>query len=179
MSQTFKSSGVLRYDPRHKKTRHEDWWLIAECGRGLVLLYKWMLEREATKVIPADKMFDVDATWPITQRGVKVSESAWKAHISVTRGERPRNPRAWKKYEGRRISFEYSPMLQTNGAHWWIPVSSPELEAIRKELGLPRVASGFEPEYYRNHKGIWVRRPAQYHLTIGKDVDSPPKKRRE
>lgn len=148
-----------------------------ESGRGLVMFYKWMLEKEATKLVSSHRLFKTDESWPVRQRGVKVSESAWKAHISVVRGEEPRNKQAWKKYDGKRISFSYTPMVQTNGAHWWLPVSSPDLNQIRKELGLPKVASGFDSEYYQNHRGIMVRRPAQFHLTIGKDVDEGPRDR--
>lgn len=181
MSELYTSTGVIRYDPRHTKTRHDDWWMIVECGRGLVLTYKWLLDRDGTKIVPSDHLFDVDTRYPVIQRGVKVSESAWKAHISVVRGEKPRNPDAWRKYEGKRIKFQYSPMVQTNGAHYWLPVISDDLDDIRQELGLTKVARSYRPgnpERYRDHRGQMIRRPAQFHLTIGKDVDEHPRDRK-
>jgi hypothetical protein len=181
MSELYTSTGVIRYDPRHNKTRHDDWWMILECGRGLVMTYKWLLQKDGTKIIPSDHMFDVGVRYPVTQRGVYVSESAWKAHVSVSRGVKPRNMKAWGKYEGKRVRFQYSPMVQTNGAHYWLPVISDELDAIRKELGLVKVARTFnlrKPETYIDHRGRKVRRPAQFHLTIGKDVDEHPRDRK-
>jgi len=170
------SYGILKYDPRHSKTRQEDWWLVAECSRGLVLTYKWLLEREGIKSVKASKFFQGDYNWQVTQKGIKVAESAWNAHISVVRGETPLNQNAWKKYQGERIEFEYSPILQSNGAHWWLPVVSKDLDDIRSELGLPKVSSSYISEYF-NDQGLVMRCPAQFHLTIGKDIDSPPKRK--
>lgn len=169
------SYGYLKYDPRHKNTRNDSWWLILEVGHGLVKMNKWLLEKEGTKVVSSDDAFGhtYTRTWPVVKRGVKVSESAWKPHVSVVRGERPRNKRDWKKYNGKKVWFKYSPLIIRGGPYYWLEVYSNELEFIRKELGLPRLSSGFDFEYYEKN-GVLIKRKPMLHLTIGKDIDAPP-----
>jgi hypothetical protein len=175
MSQKYKSRGTIRYNPKHSNTRHDKWWMILECGRGLVLTYKWLLKKDGTKKISSDLAFKTHNVFPLVKRGIDVSESTWKSHISIVRGERPTNVGAWNKYNGVSINFEYSPIVQTNGAHYWLPVISDDLDEIRRELGLADVSRSFsknDSSNYIFHNGRRIVKPPQFHLTIGKDIES-------
>jgi hypothetical protein len=88
------------------------------------------------------------------KKGVDINTSAWGSHVSIVRGERPANQDAWRKYQGKRVWFEYSPEnVHGRFGYWWIEVRSPELERIRVELGL-------KPQ---------PKKP--FHITIGKEID--------
>ena len=126
------TSARLFYDPKHQRTKFKPWYCIARVDTGLVRYYQWWI-------------------WHLYR--VKLTDSAWKPHCTVTRGENPRGRKMlWKKYDRFPVDLHYSPEVWTNGKHWWLPVASPELEKIRKELGL-------RPRPY-----------VPFHITIGHQV---------
>lgn len=157
--QTYKSFGYLKYDPVSENSRFDPWWLALMCPMGLALFYQELIRKEATKTVKAAEVFGF-GDWPIQKGNVKVKKSVWGPHISLVRGEEPKNKKLWGKYDGKKVWFEYTPMVGTNGCHYWLPVFSQDFYDIRIELGLP-------PE---------TRAP--FHFTIGRDVDAPPSKRR-
>jgi hypothetical protein len=61
----------------------------------------------------------------------------YPAHISVVRKEVPPVLSAWEKYQNEPINFNYSPEIHFGSVYIWLNVFSTELEAIRRELGLP------------------------------------------
>jgi len=164
----MKSYGYLKYDPRHIETRYKDWWLILQCSEGIALYYRYWIQKEATWEVHSRDWLNkaklnpnLDRHWPVTQKGIKLTRSAWGPHVSVVRGEKPLNIKLWKKYDGKKVWFEYDPKyLNTNGKHWWFRVISPELESIRQELGLTP-----QPEYF--HRDSQTQRVNPFHLTIG------------
>lgn len=186
----MRSYGYLRYDPKHKNksTREDDLWLILECSYGMVAFYQSLIAREYTHPVCSRDWLerakldpDLNVAWDIMQKGVKLTSSAWGPHVSVVRGKRDFNrsrklgvpvsgaltspgqigPSIWGKYENKRVWFEYDPeYLNTNGKHWWIRVTSPELESIRMELGLTP-----QPTYVSWHTGESMVSPL--HFTIG------------
>lgn len=164
----MKSFGYLRYDPKHRATKFKPWWLLLQCDDGLTAYYRDWIQREYSHDIPSHQWLEkaaidpkVNVSWPITQHGVRVTRSAWGSHVSVVRGERPTDERLWKKYNRKKIWFEYDPeYLNTNGKHWWIRVASPQLEEIRLELGLTP-----QPTFW--HRGAKETRVNPFHLTIG------------
>jgi hypothetical protein len=170
------SYGYLKYDPRYEKltskkniklTKYKDWWLILKADTELIKYYQWWLNKEATLTIDSRMWLNraglrkQDARWPIIQKGIKITSSAWGPHISVIRGEKPLHEEVWNKYDGDKIWFEYNPeFLNTNGKHWWIRIISKDLEAIRIELGLT-------PQLEYNDCITGVRKVNPFHLTIG------------
>jgi hypothetical protein len=134
-SDWLESKGTLIYDPhgRNAKTRSkvsDPWWLLLMCDNEIIRYANWWLKK----------------------RGVYIyGTSLYGSHISVIKGEKPPNKEAWKKYHGKKITFQYSNAINDNGKHWWYFVKCPELTSIRTELGLPA-----KPPYFR------------YHLTVGK-----------
>lgn len=120
----FTLHGYLEYDPRSEdatRKGHMNWWMKVNVHSSLGVYY---------------------AAWVKKEMKLHVNRPLWGSHITVNRGEVPRNQRVWKKYEGRAVEFEYDPILQMNDQYCWLTVKSQELESIRKELGLhpvPRV----------------------------------------
>lgn len=157
---TYRTYGYLKYDPVSETTRYDPWWLAVMCPMGLALFYQDLIYKEASKTVAAHEAFGF-GDWPVIKKQVKVKKSVWGPHVSLIRGEEPSNKELWGKYDGKKIWFEYSPIVGTNGCHYWLPVYSKEFFAIRVELGLP-------PE---------TRAP--FHFTIGRDVDAPSAKRHE
>ena len=67
----------------------------------------------------------------------QVKPQKYRAHISIVRKEIPRNLDAWGKYEGERVEFLYSRIVQNDDNYWWLNVFCKRFEEIRLELGLP------------------------------------------
>ena len=82
-----------------------------------------------------------------------------KPHITVVRlkKEMPINLEFWNKYEGKEISFSYSPLVNFSGKYFWLDAQSQEIGDIREELGMSR---------YRDD-GIYQGKVYNsYHITI-------------
>ncbi len=145
-----KSIGYLEYDPVSPTTRFDPWWLIIRCDDQLAALYQSFVYKDARKLITSQDAYGI-GNWLFYIKNIKLTKSVWGSHISVIRGEEPPNKQFWKKYQGKEIEFSYIPMTQTNGCHYWLPVSSSNIDDIRLELGLP------------------AQPLAPFHLTIGCD----------
>lgn len=124
----FNSTGHLIYDP-YARISQDPWWLILKTDKGLMEYYQHWIKRH------------YDVTFENT---------VWGSHISVVRGQKPPNEKAWGKYKNEKISFTYSNRIYR--AHWFycVDVYSDRLEEIREELGLPK-----QPKH-------------GFHLTIGR-----------
>lgn len=74
-------------------------------------------------------------------------------HITVVRlgKEKVLNLEQWRKYEGQRIEFEYSPLIQQEKTYFYLDAWSSQIGEIRKGLGLSEYREGF----------------SYYHITIG------------
>lgn len=117
----FKAKGKLIYDPKSDASEFKFWWAKLDVPSSIIQYYQYWVKREL---------------------GIKLNTPIWKAHVTVARGEQPKKAFNWKKYQGQQIEFTYSPDLRMSETYVWIPVQSPQLEAIRAELGLrptPRV----------------------------------------
>lgn len=125
----FYGEGPLIYDPRRPGLkRRKDWWVVVPVDNEIARYYRWWVQR---------------------RYHIALCEPSWKAHISVVRGEMPREAslRAlWKKHAGERVRFAYghNPKLATarvyaadDGQIWFIDAYSDRLCEIRAELGLP------------------------------------------
>lgn len=114
----WKSTGVVRYDPRIERGTFRPNWVILQCDRELVRYYQHIFYKLYWK---------------------KLQTAMWGPHISIVRGEKP-NTDAWKRFNGRIIEFSYSydGEFYTNGQHFWIKAYAPEFGAIRESLGLTK-----------------------------------------
>jgi len=90
-------------------------------------------------------------------KGIDVKPQRYSTHISVIRNEVPINLQYWNKYDNKTIWFLYDPDVKTNDVYFWMDVYSPELNSIRKELGLKETS-----EFSRPPSGEEC-----FHITIG------------
>jgi hypothetical protein len=76
----------------------------------------------------------------LNKRGVAISRSSWKPHLSVVRGEKMQKEifTEWISKNGNKISFEYEDELLCNKEFIWLNCWSSELNKLREKLGLYR-----------------------------------------
>ena len=96
--------------------RDRPFWLVLNCSKDIMFFYLNQIKNEEHQV----------------------STPLAGSHISVVRKERPRRD-AWEASHGLSFSFEYQPMVHTNGRHWWLPVRSNALLDLRESFGLNRI----------------------------------------
>lgn len=140
----LKGTGVLTYDPyRGKMKGNTNWWIVVNTDDEIARYYRW---------------------WVMKRYWVELQNPSWGAHISVLRGGKPRDEKLhlWKKYQGEKIDFTYSPVVRQSGDttggdrpdhFWFVDVWSGRLNEIRSELGFTTV---------------FDNKPIKYHLTIGR-----------
>lgn len=180
----FKSYGYIEYDPR-TSTKFDKWWMVLKTDvikrkhgysyvkNGLSAYYRSLIMKERSVIVNSKewlKANDLDSKeeWPLSVRNVKVIRSAWGPHISVVRGEEPKNKKYWGKYQGERVEFSYDPRyINTNGKHWWFRIKSDRLLEIRRELGISPY-----PIYWSKGQ----KRNLHFHLTLGTNAEAPSKK---
>jgi len=122
----FTGIGRIKYDPPRADMKHRTtWWAIAEVDREITRYYRWWLQYE---------------------KHIILQKPAWDAHISIVRGENgcAQFPHLWKKYQDKRVEFQYDPSdlkcVRDNkqpGEFYWINVICPFFSDMRNELGLP------------------------------------------
>lgn len=85
----------------------------------------------------------------------------WGTHVTIVNGrwEKIKNKKAWKKYEGERLRFEYDSEVRYEPPFYFLFCFSEKIGDIREELGLSR---------------IFAVRPL--HLTLGRNAPSGRKK---
>ena len=107
----------------------EGWWMLLTCDPELVRYYCWLAER-----------------WGIEME----VGSRHGPHISVIKGQKPKNKKFWFALEGKSYYFKYSNVLRHNGYHAWLDVKCPALSDLRVKLGM-------DPKPYHS-----------FHLTVGR-----------
>lgn len=114
-----KSFGTIRYSPKLLGGQSEKWWVVLDCDEELSKYYRHLYKINAynTKVLLMP---------------------AWKSHITIVRNEEPSQKEPWERHAGCIVEFDYSSEVETNGAYFWLPVTSDYLLDFREELGLPR-----------------------------------------
>lgn len=129
-----KSTGVLRYSKDGLNLR------LSVC-QGIVDLYRDLLPKS-----------------------IRLNRQAFPAHISVVRKEVPPRMEFWRKYEGERLDFHYSPVVHHGKVYYWLNAFSTRLEAVRLELGLP-----VHSQYTLPPEGF----TKCFHVTIGNIKELP------
>lgn len=143
----FKSTGRILYDPpRPGMKRRTQWWAIVSVDREITRYMRYWINQQRN---------------PLKLDGHDLCQPSWDAHISIVRGEQPRqNEHLWRKYHGQKIDFYYDHNVRQSGDttgwdrpnhFYFINVDCPFLDQIRQELGLIT---------------NW-----RYHLTIGRTYD--------
>jgi hypothetical protein len=121
----MKSVGTFRYSPtlNGSMARRDGgttrWWLIIDCDPelGRYLRHLYTLGSFRTR---------------------KVQAPLWETHISVIRGEEPPDKRAWERFNGVEVEFDYEPVLRETQGYLWAAVVCETALRHREELGLPR-----------------------------------------
>lgn len=125
----LETTGTIRYDPYRGEMKNKtQWWAVLELDDGISDYYRSQI---------------------CTQYGIKLHQPSWGAHVSIIRGEKPRDDlmHLWKKYDGKQVTIKYRPYARFNGDtretqhktgnFWFLDVYCEELSNIRKELELP------------------------------------------
>lgn len=108
------STGKFHAYKGDKFTQSHKAWMVINCDKSIMAFYLKQIERA----------------------GYEVSPPLAGSHISVVRNENVLNWDKWEEAIGSKASFEYLPIVKTNGKHWWLQVRSAELEAYRVSFGL-------------------------------------------
>lgn len=145
MSNVFKGTGIIQYDPhRGGMKKRTQWWCIANIDREITRYYRWWLDKEILNPLNLDK--------------AGLDQPSWDGHISIVRGEQPYPDKMhlWKKYQGKKIEFFYEHVFwydigrdnKQPGYFFTVDVQSKQLMDIRLELG---------------YKADW-----NFHITVGR-----------
>lgn len=117
----FQVEGVLKYNPlrqKLKKTRtHDEFFLILDIPKNVGLYYRYWVKKE----------FNIFLNPP-----------AYGEHITVLDGRNPVGTEYlehWNKYEGERVTINYTNYIYQQWKFCCLPVESVKLNAIRSELG--------------------------------------------
>jgi hypothetical protein len=128
MSNFITAKAKIIYDPKPGTKYWEPFWMYATTSFDFIKMYNYFCLKKGWRL---------DIGTPHS------------AHISVVKGEKPKNLNWWKWRNGETIEFRYEPSpYGNNNKHIWIDVYSDELTEIRDKLGLP----------YRK----------RFHITIGR-----------
>lgn len=129
----FRSEGKVVYDPpRGVMKNRTHWWCVLNVDREITRYYRWWIQKQYN---------------PFKIEDWKIHAPSWDAHISIIRGERPPDDKMhlWKKYQGKRIQFEYPDPSkfyavyprkgEAPGLFFLIDVECEEMLDIRREFG--------------------------------------------
>ena len=136
----LKAKGNIIYDPKRPGLKkNTKWWIVLETNNGIMDFYRWLI---------------------LKGKGFILHKPSWPAHVTVVRGEEPKNKSMWKAFQNEEIEFEYSYNVrysgdtvsmknpELNGTYWFIDIYSDRLSEIRQSLGLSA--------------------KQKYHLTVGR-----------
>ena len=131
----MKSTGKLVYSPRSHLGSNEK-WLVLMCDDEISRYYRHLYSKE----------------YPYLNgnQSTRLTRPVWGTHISVIRGEFIPNFNLWGLDANKKIDFEYSGGVLSNGEYYWLDVQCPYLSDLRVKYGLSK-----EPRF-------------GFHLTIGR-----------
>jgi len=110
----FNMTGIVAVKEATMFSKARPWWMILEVDWSIMEYYRYWIAKQGEKTCP-----------PLA-----------KCHVSMVRGEEPRDKDYWQQVLGKKLKITYTNDLQTNGKHWWLPVTSPDILQVREELGL-------------------------------------------
>lgn len=132
----IRMTGRLRYS----HTEGYGYRLVVEVCPGLSMLYQRLIPKWFARPFLHS---------PTLNYGLRA-----KPHITVIRREKPKNLKAWGRYEGELIEFFYAPEVRFDGkVYFWLDCYSKRLEEIAEELGMAPFVNYVQPvEGYRK---VW------------------------
>lgn len=144
-----KIKGKLKYDPL-RKGLNDRWRAVLDLpyAKDMAAYYRYW-----TMLYP-HKYRNPDDNELFTH--LDIVPWSWGIHVSIAKGKKPKNPSAWKKYEGELITVEYEPIVrvfhypQDIDHVFYLNVYSDRLQEIKNEL-------------YGERNNPW-----DFHVTIGK-----------
>lgn len=113
--------GTLQYDPPRTIKNNRPYWLVLNLPHEIIQYYQWFVRKE---------LF------------IDIKDPPHSAHVSIVRGEVPPNIDMWKKYDGKKLQFQYYPHIimkkdkKKPGYFFFINFDCDEIMNIREELGL-------------------------------------------
>lgn len=125
MADYIEIEGYIDYDPdRQDMKRRTQYWCVLQLSNDLVRYYQYFVRKE---------------------KHIQIEMPAWGAHVSIIRGEKPDDEHIhlWKKHHKRKIKIRFKPEIvevkdrKKGGNFYIINFQSPEIDEIRRELGLP------------------------------------------
>lgn len=146
----FKSSGIIRYDPKRHginsvdqkgRVNRDKWWVIVTVDHELCRYYREQVQKFVLNPLGFEKRKDA-----IRHGFHFIDLPSWGAHCSVIRGEQPdaEHMHLWKKYDGVKVEFEYEHYVRQtcidrdgHDNYWFVDVRCDFLNHIREELGKP------------------------------------------
>ena len=85
-----------------------------------------------------------------------VRKPLYSSHVSVIRKEVPQVLGTWRKFHGEKVPIHYDNFIYNDELYFWLNAFSPQLEKIRRELGLSNLS-----EYTKSPDG-----QHRFHITI-------------
>lgn len=111
----MKTCGKLRYSP---KPESENWFVFLLCDKELGKYYRNLFYLSKLKQL-------------------KLQRPAWDTHVTIVRNEEPSNKELWGKYDGLEVEFDYVPIVNKTGPHYYFNMPDNDFFIkIRTELGL-------------------------------------------
>ena len=109
----YKAQGVVKYHRHHDDG--DGGWAVIDCPLDIVHYYNRVVR------------------W---LKWIKLSEPLHGAHITLVAGTHETgDKKKWGYRDGEKVDFWYGP-VQGDGGYYWLPVYCPDIQEIRKVLGL-------------------------------------------
>ena len=140
--------GRVVYDPNRGDMKNKiHWWAVVELDRSITDYYRWWANRHINP-LRYDAFDRQKQSWAqLKDKRFDLLEPSWGAHMSIIRGEKPREAKMdlWKKYHGKQVEFKYSNNVRysgdtsdvgdKNGVYWFVDATCDVGKTIRDELG--------------------------------------------
>ena len=100
MDQWLTSVGKIKYDPYRGSMKNKtEWWAVLEVDREITRYYRNWINKEVfnpMEINHDNQPKEMKEKYPVTI----LHPPSWDAHVSIIRGEKPRNDlmHLWKKY---------------------------------------------------------------------------------
>ena len=122
-----KSNGIFGYE--------DNWWLLLQCDKGIVDFYVWLANRYGIPILKGSK---------------------YGPHISVVKGELPRNIEFWNSLNGQSAEILYTNQVRVEQGYAFLDVRSEELAEVRRKLGFDTIKMSYHLSLGRYKYGSLV-----------------------
>jgi hypothetical protein len=142
----YKLTGKLLYEPHRqdfRKSFKAKPLIVQFPYDDLDLYYQWFLRKQYGSWF--DHELRMQTIWNTEQTAKKtiteniplVYRPMFGCHVTIVRGDEPGwKHKAWRKYEGQKLTVEVSPVIYKQRIFWALPIKCKRAHEIRHELGL-------------------------------------------